>query len=221
MTYQESPLFWSVKHSWNAWSSLFYSIIPANSTNLKIPTFILGVVSFTLWSGSDFPAIHFFDITAMMWVILATTINALPDNSEKQIVLSTINVKIVVFIFITFLLKQSNAISSYYNSNIMQLIAIETYFSSIILFCFHFRNKLFYASLFCFLIGYACKMFTVFFDYYHGTAFFHTFTALGIYILNSKYFDNRSTDFMKIPQVYVRKRKNSDAGHHHLESINI
>ena len=63
-------------------------------------------------------------------------------------------------------------------------------------------------------------MLTVFFDYYNGTGFFHTFTALGIYLLNTKYFDNTSGEIMKIPQVYVRKRKNSDAGHN-LENIHV
>ena len=165
----------------NAWSSVCYAFVTAPPL-IRIPLFILAVVSFCLWSHS-MPVINFIDVSCIYWVIIAVTVQILPNAPHNRFVLIFLDTVFILALLSMSCLHHSNEILNYYRVNLVQITGIVYSLCGIVCCSFYMNNKTFMTGIGCISIGFICKLLTIFQGQYWGTAIFHTMSAAGIQIL--------------------------------------
>jgi hypothetical protein len=170
-----------IRNHTNAWSSVCYALVAAPPL-VRIPLFVLSVMSFCLWAYST-PLVNFIDVSCIYWVIIAVTVQILPNAPHNRIVLIYLDTAFILVLFIMSFQHHSTEILDYYHSNLLSITGIIYSLCAIISCSFYMTNKTFILGAMCISAGFICKMLTIFQGQYWGTAIFHTLSALGIQIL--------------------------------------
>jgi len=178
---KESYLHWYIVHPCNAWSSVLYAL-PRTPIVMKIPLMTLAISSFSLWSNTQ-PYINFIDVTSIYWVIITTSLYSLPYSKHKIKVIWVINSSTALFIGTSIYSGIYNPILLYYDENIVPFTGAVNIVCGIVLYSYYLDNLYFNIGSFFIICGYICKLQTIYYDVYWGTAVFHIFTAIGIHIL--------------------------------------
>ena len=165
----------------NAWSSVCYAMVTAPPL-VRFPLFILSVVSFFLWAYST-PLNNFVDVSSIYWVIIAVTVQILPNASHKRVVLVFLNTAFIIILMSMSFLHHSTEILDYYHNNLVSVTGIIYGLCGIVTTSFYITNKMFIAGIVCISVGFICKLFTIFQGQYWGTSIFHTLSAVGIQFL--------------------------------------
>ena len=170
-----------IQNQANAWSSVCYALVTAPPL-VRIPLFILAVVSFCLWSNST-PLVNFIDVSCIYWVIIAVTVQMLPNAQHNRIVLIFLDTWFILVLLTMTFLNRSTEILNYYQDNLVSITGIIYSLCGIIICSFYMTNQTFIIGIGCISIGFICKLLTIFQGQYWGTAIFHTMSAVGIQIL--------------------------------------
>ena len=188
-----SPIKWYVLYPGNAWTSLLYSI-PPTPLIVKIPLMTLSISSFSLWANNSH-FINFIDVTSIYWVVVTTTLYALPYSKYSHIILWFVNSSSIIFIIFSINTGYYNDILLYYDYNIIPLTATINIICSLILYSYYADNLIFNIAAFFIITGYLFKLKDIYYNTFWGTSVFHVFTAIGIHILiymNKKCTKNKS-----------------------------
>jgi len=177
----ESTTTPSIQYLSNAWSSVCYALVAAPPL-IRIPLFILSVVSFCLWAHST-PVINFIDVSCIYWSIIAVTIQLLPNAQHNRIVLIFLDTGFILVLLTMTFLNRSTEILNYYQDNLVSITGIIYSLCGIIICSFYMTNQTFIIGLACISFGFICKLLTMFQAQYWGTAIFHMLSAIGIQIL--------------------------------------
>jgi len=170
-----------IEHQSNAWSSVCYALIAAPPL-VRIPLFVLSVVSFCLWAYST-PLVNFIDVSCIYWSIIAVTIQMLPNAPHHRIVLIFLDTAFIIVLLTMSFLHHSTEILQYYHANLVEITGIIYSLCGIVSCSFYMTNKTFMTGIGCISFGFICKILTIFQGQYWGTAIFHTMSAAGIQIL--------------------------------------
>jgi hypothetical protein len=170
-----------IQNQANAWSSVCYALVTAPPL-VRIPLFILAVVSFCLWSNST-PLVNFIDVSCIYWVIIAVTVQILPNAQHSQIVLIYMDTAFILILLTMSFLHHSTEILQYYHANLVEITGIVYSLCGIVSCSFYMTNKTFMIGIGCISFGFICKLLTIFQGQYWGTAIFHTMSAVGIQFL--------------------------------------
>jgi len=170
-----------IEHQSNAWSSVCYALIAAPPL-VRIPLFVLSVVSFCLWAYST-PLVNFIDVSCIYWSIIAVTIQMLPGAPHRRIVLIYLDTAFIIVLLTMSFLHHSTEILIYYHANLVEITGIIYSLCGIVSFSFYMTNQTFMIGIGCISFGFICKLLTIFVGQYWGTAIFHTMSAVGIQIL--------------------------------------
>jgi len=165
----------------NAWSSVCYALVAAPPL-VRIPLFVLSVVSFCLWAYST-PLVNFIDVSCIYWSIIAVTIQMLPGAPHRRIVLIYLDTAFIIVLLTMSFLHHSTEILNYYHVNLVEITGIIYSLCGIVSFSFYMTNQTFMIGIGCISFGFICKLLTLFEQQYWGTAIFHTLSAVGIQIL--------------------------------------
>ena len=90
--------------------------------------------------------------------------------------------------FITYMsaaicLEYSDELLQYYHANIISITATIMFLNAFMLGSYYARHKLFIVGSTLLVVGFVCKITTIYFDQYWGTSIFHILTAAGIAVL--------------------------------------
>jgi hypothetical protein len=170
-----------IEHQSNAWSSVCYALIAAPPL-VRIPLFVLSVVSFCLWAYST-PLVNFIDVSCIYWSIIAVTVQILPSAPHCRIVLIFLDTAFIIVLLTMSFLHHSTEILQYYHANLVEITGIIYSLCGIVSCSFYMTNKTFMTGIGCISFGFICKLLTIFQGQYWGTAIFHTMSAAGIQIL--------------------------------------
>lgn len=170
-----------IEHQTNAWSSVCYALVTAPPL-VRIPLFVLSVVSFCLWANST-PVVNFIDVSCIYWVIIAVTVHMLPSAPHNRIVLICLDTAFILVLLTMSFLHHSAEILIYYHTNLVVITGIIYSLCGIVSCSFYMTNKTFMIGIGCISFGFICKLLTLFECQYWGTAIFHTLSAIGIQFL--------------------------------------
>jgi hypothetical protein len=178
---EHSIASWNITYPANAWSSIFYAL-PNTELHMKIPLMSLAITSFNLWSDST-SYISFADMTCIYWVTFCATLCCIPSIYPKRRTILVVNTATVVFISTAIYTDYYIVVLEYYKQNIVVLTGVITTCCAAFLSTFHCHRKDFIVGSICIILGFVCKLQTIYYDQYWGTSVFHILTALGIFIL--------------------------------------
>jgi hypothetical protein len=178
----------------------------------------LSIVSFGLWSTSTIE-INFVDVTSIYWVIVVVSLSALPSTVYKWPVIYLINICLTLFMGLSIYYDLDDAILHYYHVNLVPITGIVLMFSAAMLSSYYLFNRTFIIGSSLIMLGFGCKLMTIFNDIYAGTALFHTLTALGIAVLSLLNDTPQSADINQRIYLYMNsgKRKTSRS----IELVNL
>jgi hypothetical protein len=177
----EATSFPFIQNHANAWSSVSYAMVAAPPL-VRVPLFILSVASFFLWAHST-PLNNFVDVSCIYWVIIAVTVQILPNASHNRIVLVFLDTAFIVVLVTMPFIHHSTEILDYYHNNLVSITGIIYSLCGIMTTSFYMTNKLFMIGIVCISVGFICKLLTIFQGQYWGTSIFHTLSAVGIQFL--------------------------------------
>ncbi len=208
---------WNISSPANAWSSICYAL-PIAPPCIKFPLMTLSIVSFGLWSTSTIE-INFVDVTSIYWVIVVVSLSALPSTVYKWPVIYLINICLTLFMGLSIYYDLDDAILHYYHVNLVPITGIVLMFSAAMLSSYYLFNRTFIIGSSLIMLGFGCKLMTIFNDIYAGTALFHTLTALGIAVLSLLNDTPQSADINQRIYLYMNsgKRKTSRS----IELVNL
>ena len=193
---------WIIHHQANAWSSAFYALVPAPLVLIKLPMMTLAVVSFGLWSNST-PLVNFIDVTSIFWVIIIVTLYILPIAPYKVPVVYSINGLFATYICAIIGTGYHTQVLAYYHENLVPITGTILFISTVTLTSHYGATRIYIIGSGCVMLGFACKLLTIYVDQYWGTCVFHTSTALGIAILLRLMDDEQAQ--CKKPILYIRR----------------
>ena len=172
---------WIIDNQTNSWSSVLYAL-PNAPLSIKAPLVTLSIVSFGLWANSG-PIINFVDVTCIFWVIIVVSLSLLPKATYKWYMIYLVDVMFITYMSVAIYLDYSDELLQYYHVNIVPTTATIMLLNMFTLGSYYARHKLFIIGSTLLVVGFVCKITTIYFDQYWGTSIFHTLTALGIAVL--------------------------------------
>lgn len=170
-----------IRNQTNSWSSVCYALVAAPPL-VRIPLFILSVASFCLWADSMLLN-NFVDVSCIYWVIIAVTIQLLPNAPHNRVVMVFLNTAFILALLTMSFIHHSTDILIYYHANLIEITGIIYSLCGIICCSFYMTNKTFIIGVGCISFGFICKILTIYHGQYWGTSIFHTMSAIGIQIL--------------------------------------
>ena len=174
---------WTIKNQANAWSSALYAF-PVAPLSIKAPLLTLSIASFGLWANST-PAVNFVDVTSIFWVIIVVSIHVLPGAKHKNLVIYCIDGAFASAIATTLYLGYEHVALNYYQENLVPITGIIMGISVANTTSYYGNVRLYSVGTGLIVIGFGCKLLTIYYDQYWGTCVFHTSTAAGIAVLLS------------------------------------
>lgn len=174
---------WIINNQANAWSSMFYALVPVPLLLLKLPMVTLGIVSFSLWANSN-TLVNFIDVTCIFWVIVIVTLYGLPHAPYNSYVIYTVNGICTAYICTVVVCGYHAHVLAYYDANLVQITGIILMFSAMTLTSHYGVTPTYLFGSSSIIVGFICKLFTIYLGQYWGTCIFHTLTALGIYYIS-------------------------------------
>jgi hypothetical protein len=172
---------WIVNNPANSWTSICYAL-PDAPLSIKGPLVTLSVVSFGLWANSN-PIINFIDVTCIFWVIIIVSLSILPKAENKWYMIYAVDTMFVTYISTAIYLDHADTIVQYYRVNLVPITGTIMVLNMVTLGSYYARNKVFMVGSLLMVVGFTCKLETIYLEYYWGTSIFHTLTAIGIAIL--------------------------------------
>lgn len=172
---------WIVNNPANSWTSICYAL-PDAPLSIKGPLVTLSVVSFGLWANSN-PIINFIDVTCIFWVIIIVSLSILPKAENKWYMIYAVDTMFVIYISTAIYLDHADTIVQYYRVNLVPITGTIMVLNMVTLGSYYARNKVFMVGSLLMVVGFTCKLETIYLEYYWGTSIFHTLTAIGIAIL--------------------------------------
>ncbi len=172
---------WIVNNPANSWTSICYAL-PDAPLSIKGPLVTLSVVSFGLWANSN-PIINFIDVTCIFWVIIIVSLSILPKAENKWYMIYAVDTMFVIYISTAIYLGHADTIVQYYRFNLVPITGTIMVLNMVTLGSYYARNKVFMVGSLLMVVGFTCKLETIYLEYYWGTSIFHTLTAIGIAIL--------------------------------------
>ena len=172
---------WIIHSQANSWSSVCYAL-PDAPLSIKGPLMTLSVVSFGLWANSN-PIVNFIDVTCIYWVIIVVSLSILPNAENKWYMIYFMNSAFVVYISTVIYLDYADEIVYYYHLNLVPITGTIMALNMVVLGSYYSRNKVFLVGALLMVVGFACKLGTIYLGHYWGTSIFHTLTAIGIAFL--------------------------------------
>lgn len=172
---------WIIHSQANSWSSVCYAI-PDAPLSIKGPLMTLSAVSFGLWANST-TVINFIDVTCIYWVIIVVSLSILPSAENKWYMIYAVDTVFVLYISTTIYLDYSDTIVQYYHLNLVPITGTIMVLNMVTLGSYYARRKVFLVGALLMVVGFACKLGTIYLGHYWGTSIFHTLTAIGIAVL--------------------------------------
>jgi hypothetical protein len=172
---------WIVNNPANSWTSICYAL-PDAPLSIKGPLVTLSVVSFGLWANSN-PIINFIDVTCIFWIIIIVSLSILPKAENKWYMIYAVDTMFVIYISTAIYLGHADTIVQYYRFNLVPITGTIMVLNMVTLGSYYARNKVFMVGSLLMVVGFTCKLETIYLEYYWGTSIFHTLTAIGIAIL--------------------------------------
>jgi hypothetical protein len=171
---------WIVNNPANSWTSICYAL-PDAPLSIKGPLVTLSVVSFGLWANSN-PIINFIDVTCIFWIIIIVSLSILPKAENKWYMIYAVDTMFVIYISTAIYLGHADTIVQYYRFNLVPITGTIMVLNMVTLGSYYARNKVFMVGSLLMVVGFTCKLETIYLEYYWGTSIFHTLTAIGIAI---------------------------------------
>ena len=175
---------WTIQNPANAWSSALYAF-PIAPLSVKVPLLSLSIVSFGLWSNAN-TAVNFVDVTIIFWVILIVSVHMLPGAKHKNLVIYCIDGAFSATIFATLYLGYEGVVLNYYQHNIVPITGMIMGISMANSASYYGHVRIYLVGTGLFVIGFGCKLLTIYYGQYWGTCVFHATTAAGIAVLISE-----------------------------------
>ena len=172
---------WIINNQANAWSSVCYAL-PDAPVSIKVPLVTLSIVSFGLWANST-PIINFIDVTCIFWVIIDVSLSILPKAENKWYMIYAADTVFVVYIATAIYLDHAKSVLHYYHLNLVPITGTIMILNMVTLGSYYTRHKVFMVGSGLMVVGFTCKLGTIYLGHYWGTSIFHTLTAIGIAIL--------------------------------------
>jgi hypothetical protein len=172
---------WHIDYPANSLSSICYAL-PEAPLSIKGPLVTLSIVSFGLWAHST-PIINFIDVTCIYWVIIVVSLSILPNAENKWYMIYAVDTVFVVYISTVICMDCADEIVHYYHLNLVPITGTIMVLNMVTLGSYYSRNKVFMSSSLLMVVGFACKLETIYFGHYWGTSIFHTLTAIAIAML--------------------------------------
>ena len=172
---------WIINNPANSWSSVCYAL-PDAPFSIKGPLVTLSIVSFGLWANSSH-IINFIDVTCIFWVIIVVSLSILPKADNKWYIIYVVDTAFVVYILTAIYLDYVNALLYYYSVNLVPITGTIMLLNMGTLGSYYIKNKAFMIGSGLMVVGFACKIGTIYLGYYWGTSIFHILTAVGIAVL--------------------------------------
>ena len=172
---------WLINNQANSWSSVCYAL-PDAPLSIKGPLVTLSIVSFGLWANSN-PIINFIDVTCIFWVIIVVSLSILPSAENKWYMIYFVDTAFVVYIATAIYLDNATSVLHYYHLNLVPITGTIMVLNMVTLGSYYLRYKVFMIGSVLMVVGFACKLVTIYLGYYWGTSIFHTLTALSIAVL--------------------------------------
>lgn len=172
---------WYVDYPENSWSSICYAL-PNAPLSIKGPLLTLSIVSFGLWAHSTI-IVNFIDVTCIFWVIIIISLSLLPKAPNKWYMIYIVDAGFVVYMVCAISLDYSNELLYYYHLNLVPITGTIMILNMFTLGAYYAGNKMFMLGSSLLVVGFMCKIVTIYFGQYWGTSIFHTLTAAGIAVL--------------------------------------
>ena len=170
-----------IKHQANAWSSISYALIDGPWT-IRLPLYILSVVSFNLWAHS-IPIVNFIDVTSIFWTIIIVTVALSPGVTNSNTIIRCINVLFLLYMITIISISYTELVLIYYQNNLVIITGLIYGLCGINMSTFYIRNPIFIVGIAIISFGFVCKLLTIYQNQYWGTSIFHITSALGIGVL--------------------------------------
>jgi len=172
---------WIINNPANSWSSICYAL-PDAPLSIKGPLMTLSVVSFGLWANST-TIINFIDVTCIYWVIIVVSLSILPKADNKWYMIYAVDTVVVLYISTAIYLDYAGEIVQYYHLNLVPITGTIMVLNMVTLGSYYARRKMYMVGSGLMVVGFACKLGTIYLGHYWGTSIFHTLTAIGIAVL--------------------------------------
>ena len=172
---------WIINNPANSWSSVCYAL-PDAPLSIKGPLVTLSIVSFGLWANST-TVINFIDVTCIYWVIIVVSLSILPGAENKWYMIYAVDTVFVLYISTTIYLDYAGTIVQYYHLNLVPITGTIMVLNMVTLGSYYARRKVYMVGSGLMVVGFACKLGTIYLGHYWGTSIFHTLTAIGIAVL--------------------------------------
>ena len=172
---------WYVDYPENSWSSICYAL-PNAPLSIKGPLLTLSIVSFGLWAHSTI-IVNFIDVTCIFWVIIIISLSLLPKAPHKWHMIYLVDAGFVVYMVCAIALDYSNELLYYYHLNLVPITGTIMILNMFTLGAYYAGHKMFMLGSSLLVVGFMCKILTIYFGQYWGTSIFHTLTAAGIAVL--------------------------------------
>jgi len=172
---------WHIDYPANSWSSICYAL-PDAPLSIKGPLVTLSIVSFGLWANST-PIINFIDVTCIYWIIIIISLSILPKAENKWYMIYAVDTVVVIYISTAIYLDYADEIVHYYHLNLVPITGTIMVLNMVTLGSYYARNKLFMVGSLLMVVGFTCKLQTIYLGHYWGTSVFHTLTAIAISFL--------------------------------------
>jgi hypothetical protein len=172
---------WQIDYPANSWSSICYAL-PDAPLSIKGPLVTLSIVSFGLWANST-PIINFIDVTCIYWIIIIISLSILPSAENKWYMIYAVDTVFVVYISTAIYLDYADEIVHYYHLNLVPITGTIMILNMVTLGSYYARRKMYMVGSGLMVVGFACKLGTIYLGHYWGTSIFHTLTAIGIAVL--------------------------------------
>ena len=172
---------WINNNPANSWTSICYAL-PDAPLSIKGPLMTLSVISFGLWANSN-PIINFIDVTCIFWVIIVVSLSILPSAENKWYMIYALDTVFIGYISTAIYMDYADEIVHYYHLNLVPITGTIMVLNMVTLGSYYARNKLFMVGSLLMVVGFTCKLQTIYLGHYWGTSIFHTLTAIGIAFL--------------------------------------
>jgi hypothetical protein len=172
---------WNVNNPTNSWSSVCYAL-PNAPLSIKGPLLTLSIASFGLWAQST-PIVNFIDVTCIFWVIIVVSLSLLPKAKHKWRMIYIVDTGFIVYIVCSIGFDYSDELLYYYNVNLVPITGTIMILNMFTLGTYYAGHTTFLFGSALLVVGFMCKIATIYFGHYWGTSIFHTLTAVGIAVL--------------------------------------
>jgi hypothetical protein len=158
--------------------------MPDAPLSIKAPLLTLSIISFGTWANPS-PTLQFIDVTCIMWIIIIVSLSILPKAENKWYMIYFVDSAFIVYISTIAYFGKATAVTDYYDLNLVPIIGTVMILNMGTLTSYYARHKMFILSSGLMVVGYTCKLGTIYLHYYWGTCVFHICTAIGIAVMLS------------------------------------